>query len=106
VEAIIKSQIPNEPDRAQIAVEGADHPYGEIRIDSTLENENGDDVNLNVGAQVEAALKRKQVPAAKNHTHFVWTLLVARYNQPFFNFNSASQKTGPRQETPSPLGEA
>ena len=31
VEAIIKSPIPNEPDQAQIAVDGAGHLYGEIR---------------------------------------------------------------------------
>jgi hypothetical protein len=57
VEAIIKSRIPNEPDRAQIAVEAADHLYGEMRIDSKLKNENGDDVNLKVGAQVEVTIE-------------------------------------------------
>ena len=57
VEAIIKSPIPNEPNRTQIAVEGADHLYREMRIDSTLRNENGDDVNLKVGAQVEARIE-------------------------------------------------
>jgi hypothetical protein len=53
---IIKSPIPNEPDQAQIAVEGADRPYGEMRIDGTLKNENGDDVHLKLGAQVEVTI--------------------------------------------------
>jgi hypothetical protein len=43
VEKIIKSPIPNEPEKAQIAVEGADHLYREIRITNTLTSENGDE---------------------------------------------------------------
>jgi hypothetical protein len=49
VEKIIKSPIPNEPEKAQIAVEGADHLYREIRIDNTLTRENGDEVSLKPG---------------------------------------------------------
>jgi hypothetical protein len=41
VEKIIKSPIPDEPEKAQIVVEGADHLYREIRIDNTLTTENG-----------------------------------------------------------------
>jgi hypothetical protein len=36
VEKIIKSPSPDEPDKAQIAVDGADDLYREIRIDNTL----------------------------------------------------------------------
>jgi len=57
VEKIIKSPIPNEPEKAQIAVEGADHLYREIRIDNTLTNENGDEVSLTPGAQVEVTVQ-------------------------------------------------
>ena len=39
VEKIIKSPIPNEPEKAQIAVDGADHLYREIRIDNAFTNE-------------------------------------------------------------------
>ena len=39
VEKIIKSPFPSEPEKAQIAVEGADHLYREIRIDNALTNE-------------------------------------------------------------------
>ena len=57
VEKIIKSAIPNEPEKAQIAVEGADHLYREIHIDNTLTRENGDEVSLKPGAQVEVTVE-------------------------------------------------
>src|ERR1700688_4856244 len=53
VEKIIKSPYSDEPEKAQISVEGADHLYREIRIDNTLTNENGDEVSLKRGAHVE-----------------------------------------------------
>jgi hypothetical protein len=53
VERIIKSPISGEPEKAQIAVEGADHLYREIRIENTLTDENGDKVRLKPGAEVE-----------------------------------------------------
>jgi hypothetical protein len=57
VEKIIKSPIPNEPEKAQIKVEGADDLYREIRIDNTLTNENGEEVSLKPGAQVEVTVE-------------------------------------------------
>jgi hypothetical protein len=57
VEKIIESSIPTEPDKAQIAVVGADHLYREIRIDNTLTNENGVEVSLKLGAEVQVTLK-------------------------------------------------
>ena len=57
VEKIIKSPIPNESEKAQIAVEGADHLYREIRIDNTLTRENGEEVSLKPGAQVEVTVE-------------------------------------------------
>jgi hypothetical protein len=56
VEKIIKSPIPDEPEKAQIAVEGADHLYREIRIENTLTNEEGEEVSLKPGAQVEVTV--------------------------------------------------
>ena len=44
VEKIIKSPYPGEPEKAQIAVEGADDLYKEIRIDNTLEDEKGNKI--------------------------------------------------------------
>jgi len=56
VEKIIKSPDPEVPDKAQITVEGADHLYREIRIDNTLINQDGQEVSLKPGAQVEVTV--------------------------------------------------
>lgn len=57
VEKIIKSPLPNEPEKAQIAVEGADHLYREIRIENALTDENGDKVRLKPGAHVDVTVE-------------------------------------------------
>ena len=57
VERIIKSPSPNVPEKAQIAVEGADHLYRELRIENTLIDENGDKVHLKRGAEVEVTIE-------------------------------------------------
>ena len=57
VEKIIKSPYSDEPEKAQISVEGADHLYRELRIDNTLTNENGDAVSLKRGAHVEVTVE-------------------------------------------------
>ena len=59
VEKIIKSPHPGVPEKAQIAVEGADHLYREIRIENVLTAENGDDVRLKVGIEVEVTVEAK-----------------------------------------------
>jgi hypothetical protein len=45
------------PEKAQIAVEGADHLYREIRVDNTLHDENGKQVGLKPGAQVDVKIE-------------------------------------------------
>jgi hypothetical protein len=57
VEKIIKSPSPNIPEKAQIAVEGADHLYRELRIENTLTDQNGDKVHLKRGAEVEVTVE-------------------------------------------------
>ncbi len=57
VEKVIKSPIPNVPEKAQIAVEGADDLYREIRIENTLVDENGNEVALKPGAHVEVTVE-------------------------------------------------
>jgi len=57
VEQIIKSAHPSEPEKAQIAVEGADDLYKEIRIENTLTDENGRHVRLKKGAEVEVTVE-------------------------------------------------
>jgi hypothetical protein len=56
VEKIIKSPTPNEPEKAQISVEGADHLYRELRIENTLVDEDGNKVRLKPGAEVEVTI--------------------------------------------------
>lgn len=57
VEKIIKSVGPEGPEKAQIAVEGADHLYREIRIENTLVDEKGKEVKLKEGAEVEVIVE-------------------------------------------------
>jgi hypothetical protein len=66
VERIIKPIAPQDTEKAQIAIEGADHLYKEIRIENTLTDENGRHVRLKQGAEVEVtveASKDATVPA-------------------------------------------
>ena len=57
VEKIIKPAHPREPEKAQIAIEGADDLYREIRIENSLDNRNGEEVRLKEGAQVEVTVE-------------------------------------------------
>jgi len=57
VEKVIKPPHPSEPERAQIAVEGADHLYKEIRIKNNLTDENGNEVALKEGAKVDVTVE-------------------------------------------------
>jgi hypothetical protein len=56
VEKIIKSPVRDEPEKAQIAVEGADPLYREIRIENKLTDENGEEAKLKPGAEVEVTI--------------------------------------------------
>jgi len=56
VEKIIKPPDPSEPEKAQIAVEGADHLYKELRIENNLVDENGKEVRLKQGAKVDVTV--------------------------------------------------
>jgi hypothetical protein len=56
VEKIIPAN-PIAPEKAQIAVEGADHLYREIRVDNTLEDEKGKKVSLKPGAHVDVKIE-------------------------------------------------
>ena len=55
VEKIIK--FPGVPEKAQVAVEGADPLYREIRIENTLTDENGHAVGLKPGAEVQITVE-------------------------------------------------
>jgi len=57
VEKIIKPVVPGDPEKAQIAIEAADHLYREIRIENTLTDEHGDTVRLKKGAEVDIIIE-------------------------------------------------
>lgn len=57
VEKVIRPPYPSMPEKAQIAVEEADHLYREIRIDNTLETEEGKKVKLKEQAPVDVVIE-------------------------------------------------
>jgi hypothetical protein len=57
VKKIITPLHPDLPEKAEIAVEGADELYREIRIENTLKDEKGNEVKLKPGAQVEVTVE-------------------------------------------------
>jgi len=56
VDKIISPRRPSEPEKAQIAVDGADPRYRDLRIENTLTDENGDEVRIKKGAHVEVTV--------------------------------------------------
>jgi hypothetical protein len=67
VEKIIPGVVPAMPDKAQIAVEGAEDLYKEIRVENTLQDENGKPVSLKPGAEVEVTIEaEKEATVPKN----------------------------------------
>ncbi len=69
VQKVIKPLHPDIPEKAEIAVEGADDLYKEIRIENTLVDEKGNEVALKPGAQVEVTVeadKEDTAPKKKN----------------------------------------
>ena len=57
VEKIIKPTYAGAPEKAQVAIEGADHLYREIRIDNSLIDEDGQQVGLKPGAEVQVTIE-------------------------------------------------
>ena len=54
VEKVIPSPHPSEPEKAQISVKDGDDLYKEIRIENTLQDEDGNEVALKEGAEVKS----------------------------------------------------
>jgi hypothetical protein len=65
VERIIKPILPNESEKAQIAVEKADNLYREIRIDNNFTDADGEAVRVKQGAEVEVVIKADPEDTAK-----------------------------------------
>jgi hypothetical protein len=57
VEKIIKPVVAGEPEKAQIAIQGADDLYREIRVENSLKNSAGEKVKLKSGAQVDVTIE-------------------------------------------------
>ena len=57
VEKIIPSSDPSEPEKAQISVKDGDDLYKEIRIENALQDEDGNEVALKKGAEVEVTVE-------------------------------------------------
>lgn len=57
VERIIKPIFPTDPEKAQIALEGADHLYREIRVENRLQDADGKEVALKPGAEVAVTIE-------------------------------------------------
>jgi hypothetical protein len=61
VKKIIVSPRPSQPEKAQIAVDGADRRHRDLRIENKLTDEHGDDARLEKGARVEVTVTAKRV---------------------------------------------
>jgi hypothetical protein len=61
VDKLILSHRLSQPEKAQIAVKGADLGYRDLRIENSLTDEHGDEVKLKKGAHVEITVTAKDV---------------------------------------------
>lgn len=69
VEKVIKPHPQSgEPEKAQIAVEGADHLYREIRVPNRLVDDNGRKVKLQEGAEVDVKIEADPAVTSKMTT--------------------------------------
>lgn len=58
----------NEPEKAQIAVDGADHLYRELRVPNKLTDEDGHPVRLKEGAEVEVKIESETVSGEQSES--------------------------------------
>lgn len=67
VERVIKPHpMSGEPEKAQIAVEGADHLYREIRVPNHLVDDNGHKVKLKQGAEVDIKIQADPIATTRD----------------------------------------
>ena len=57
VQKVIPPPHPELPEKAEIAVEGADDLYREIRIENTLKDDKGEEFKLKEGAEVDVVVE-------------------------------------------------
>jgi hypothetical protein len=56
VDKIIPSPRASQPEKAQIAIDRADRPHRDFRIENTLTDEHGDNIKLKRGTHVEVTV--------------------------------------------------
>jgi hypothetical protein len=56
VKKIIPPPRPSQPEKAQIAIDGADQRHRDLRFENTLTDERGNDVKLKKGAHLEVTV--------------------------------------------------
>lgn len=57
VKKIIKSNLANEPEKAEIKVQEAEELYQEVRIENSLTDEQGQKAQLKEGAEVDVIIE-------------------------------------------------
>ena len=65
VEKVIEPQGPEEPEKVQISIEDADALYREIRVENSLTDEDGNEVRLKEGADVDVKVEAEQEATSK-----------------------------------------
>ena len=65
VEKVIEAHGPKEPEKVQISIEDADALYREIRVENSLTDENGNEVRLKEGADVDVKLEAEEEATSK-----------------------------------------
>ena len=60
VEKIIEPADPREPEKAEISIEGGDSLYQEIRIENSLRDQDGNEVHLKEGADVDVTVEAEK----------------------------------------------
>jgi hypothetical protein len=65
VQKIIKPIDPQAEETAEIAIEGAEELYREIRVENTLKQGNGEEVALKEGAPVDVTIEAEEKDTTK-----------------------------------------
>jgi hypothetical protein len=65
VRKVIQSPDPSEPEQAEIVIHNAEPLYREVRIENTLRGEDGEEVGLKPGAEVEITVEAEPKDTVK-----------------------------------------
>jgi hypothetical protein len=66
VDKIIPERNPSQPETADISIEKGHQPSQSLRVENTLTDENGDEVRLKKGAQVDITVTAETKAAKRN----------------------------------------